>query len=66
MKFTLDPKYQLYEKDGRPFCNSLQVAEAFGKRHDNVLRDIRNLDCSDNFRRVNFEESSYKNEQNKK
>lgn len=44
---------------------SLIVAEKFHKRHDIVLRDIRNLDCSNEFRLRNFVESSYKNEQNK-
>lgn len=43
---------------------SLKVAEIFHKRHDIVLRDIRNLDCSDDFRLHNFAESYYKNEQN--
>ena len=33
------------------------VAQFFEKRHDLVLRDIRNLDCSENFRLLNFEES---------
>lgn len=42
------------------------VAQFFDKRHDNVIRDIENLDCSDEFRLLNFEESSYKNEQGKK
>lgn len=46
--------------------NSLMVAEMFGKRHDKVLRDIRELDCSEEFRLSNFGESSYLNEQNKK
>lgn len=46
--------------------NSLFVAKAFEKRHDTVLRDIKSLDCSDEFRLLNFVESSYKNEQNKK
>jgi anti-repressor protein len=27
-------------KMGQPVCNSRMVAEFFGKRHDNVLRDI--------------------------
>ena len=31
------------------------VAKAFGKRHDNVMRDIRELECSDKFRFLNFE-----------
>lgn len=46
--------------------NSLMVAEMFGKRHDKVLRDIRELDCSEEFRLSDFGESSYLNEQNKK
>ena len=46
--------------------DSLFVAQAFEKRHDNVLKDIRELDCSDTFRLLNFEESSYRNEQGKK
>ena len=42
------------------------VAKVFGKRHDNVLRDIETMECSKEFRLLNFEESSYKNEQGKK
>jgi phage regulator Rha-like protein len=34
------------------------VAEKFGKRHDAVLRDIRNLDCSEEFWVHNFVESN--------
>lgn len=41
------------------------VARVFGKRHDHVLRDIRALECSEDFRRLNFGESSYLNAQNK-
>ena len=46
--------------------DSLFVAKFFEKRHDDVLKSIRNLDCSDDFRLRNFAESSYKNEQGKK
>ena len=52
-------------KNGKPICNSLMVAEKFEKRHDNVLRDIEKLECSSEFRLLNFEESSYTNSQNK-
>ena len=45
---------------------SLDIAETFGKRHDHVLRDIRGLDCSEEFRLSNFGESIYYNEQNHK
>jgi Rha family phage regulatory protein len=31
------------------------VAEVFGKLHKNVIRDIDNLECTDNFKRLNFE-----------
>lgn len=37
---------------------STAVAEFFGKRHDNVLRAIDNLECSPEYRLLNFEESS--------
>jgi len=30
--------------------SSLDVAETFEKRHDDVLKSIRNLGCSDKFR----------------
>ncbi len=35
------------------------MAEAFGKRHDNVLRDIETLECSREFTALNFEAGSY-------
>lgn len=38
---------------------SLIVAERFGKRHDNVLRAIDNLECSSDFRLLNFEEADF-------
>lgn len=47
-------------------ANSLLVAEMFEKNHKEVLRDVTNLYCSDEFRGRNFALSSYKSEQNKK
>lgn len=47
-------------------ANSLMVAKMFGKRHDNVLRDIQTLDCSKEFHLLNFEEISYKDEYKRK
>jgi len=46
--------------DGQAKTNSLVVAEKFNKRHNNVLRAINNIDCSDEFRQLNFEHSTYK------
>jgi Rha family phage regulatory protein len=45
------------EKD-RVVVSSRDIANAFEKRHDNVLRDISNLNCSAEFRLLNFEETS--------
>jgi Rha family phage regulatory protein len=42
------------------------VSEEFGKRHDNVIRDIKNLDCSELFHLLNFEEIAYKDDQGRK
>lgn len=51
--------------DGQAMTNSRWVAEVFGKRHDDVLKAIRNIECSDSFRLRNFAESSYLNGQGK-
>ena len=45
---------------------SLDVAETFEKRHSDVLRDIENLNCSDEFRERNFALSEYSVENNKR
>lgn len=47
-------------------ATSLDIAETFGKEHKRVLQDIRELECSEDFRRHNFVQSSYVNSQNKK
>lgn len=39
--------------------SSLKVAERFGKRHDDVLKAIRNLGCSPEFTGRNFAASEY-------
>lgn len=51
----------------RPATNSLAIAEHFDKRHDHVLRDIRELiaQCPENFGQSNFGQSTYENEQGK-
>ena len=44
---------------------SLKVAETFHKRHDSVMRDIRNMECSKEFTAHNFVESRYKDKTGK-
>lgn len=42
-----------------PLTTSLNIANIFGKQHKNVLQDIRSLDCSEEFTRLNFQLSEY-------
>lgn len=49
----------------RLITTSLKISEKFGKEHAHVLRDIRDMECSDTFRESNFGLSSYKSAQSK-
>lgn len=40
--------------DGEPTTTSLAVAEHFGKNHFDVLRSVKNLECSEQFNERNF------------
>lgn len=53
----------VFISDGRPVTDSLTIAIAFEKEHARVMRDIRDLACSQEFRLGNFAESSYTNDQ---
>lgn len=41
--------------DGRPMASSYEVAQTFHKQHKNVLQRIELLECSDEFRELNFQ-----------
>ena len=45
--------------DGRPVTTSLDIAEKFEKLHKEVLRAIRNVECSQEFNRRNFAPVEY-------
>lgn len=62
---TQRKKEIVFVDNGRVVTDSLKVAEQFGKRHDRVLQDIRELDCSPEFRFHNFVETHYIHHQNK-
>jgi Rha family phage regulatory protein len=47
------------------WTSSLLISEKFGKRHGNVIRKIERLDCSEEFRRLNFELANFLDEQGK-
>lgn len=49
----------VFNNNNRCVTSSMIIAEMFGKRHDNVLRDIKDMECSAEFSLLNFEESTY-------
>jgi Rha family phage regulatory protein len=51
--------------DGTAVTTSLEVAKYFDKQHKNVLQSIKEVDCSEEFGRLNFQPSSYLNQQGK-
>ncbi len=55
-----------FGREERAACTSLDVAETFGKEHKHVLRDIRELGCSEEFNRSNFGPISYTDSMNRK
>jgi len=56
----------LKNSSGKDITTSLIIAKVFEKNHQHVLRDIKELSCSKEFRQANFGLSSYINSQNKK
>ena len=44
----------VYVRDGKAFTNSVEIAKAFDKNHKDVLRSIRGLQCSEDFKGRNF------------
>lgn len=52
-------------KDGKAVVSSKDIADKFGKTHRKVMRDIKEMHCSDEFRADNFVRSTYISLQNK-
>lgn len=59
------PPIPMTLREGSPRVTSRDVADIFGKAHKNVLQSIDLLECSEGFRQLNFQPSSYLNAQNK-
>jgi Rha family phage regulatory protein len=55
----------LKSENGKVLCSTLDVAERFGKRHGNVVRDVEALECSEDFTQLNFELSYYRDSSSK-
>lgn len=57
---------QLVQISGdRLVTTSLAVSNHFGKKHKNVLQAIENLECSDEFVKLNFQPISYRDGMNR-
>ena len=51
---SLTMRGMVFNESGEAKTSSYAVAEAFGKRHSDVLRSIKNMKCSTKFRERNF------------
>jgi Rha family phage regulatory protein len=52
-------------KSSIPVTNSRDVAAFFGKRHANILQSLDALECSPEFRQLNFQSATYLDAQDK-
>lgn len=57
---------KVFHKETVSMTDTLKVAEYFGKRHDNLLRMIKSLGCSDEFNALNFKAVKYIDEKGEK
>lgn len=46
-------------ENNHPITTSTKVADAFNKRHGNIVRSLESLECSEKFNRLNFELVEY-------
>ncbi|MCU4395819.1 Rha family transcriptional regulator [Acinetobacter junii] len=51
---SLNLRGMVFNENGEAKTTSFAVADAFGKRHSDVLKAIKNMRCSDNFAKRNF------------
>lgn len=66
LKFIIVWKYTMelvFQKKNKEITTSQIVAKVFSKNHSKVLRDIRELGCSEEFSRANFGLAKYKDKQ---
>lgn len=54
---VITPKVSIH--NGKAVTNSRDVADYFGKRHDDILKKLRNIDSSPEFNARNFAEVNY-------
>ena len=54
-----EPNKLVFIENDKPMTTSRLIAKTFGKKHKDVLRDLKNLGTSDEFWRRNFAPSNY-------
>ncbi|WFB47128.1 Rha family transcriptional regulator [Vibrio coralliilyticus] len=59
ISLTLTVSNLVFNQGEKVRTSSLKVAEAFNKRHDDVLRKLRSLECSQKFIDRNFMGNRY-------
>ena len=64
ISFSPDLSEAIALSDEQLVTTSIAVARHFGKRHNDVIRKIESISCSDKFRCANFSAHLYSNEQN--
>lgn len=57
---------KLFHKETVAMTDSLKVAEVFGKRHDNVLKALKKINCSKQFNALHFKAVKYTDEKGEK
>lgn len=65
MNMPADLNNAVFIQDQQIKTDSLKVADAFGKRHGDIIRAIKSIDCSLEFSQRNFALAEYLDEQGK-
>ena len=63
-ELTVIDKVKIFERDGKQWTTSLNIAEVFGKNHFDVLDKIEKLECSQEFAQRNFTAGGYSDKNN--
>ena len=50
-----NPEHFIFSSNNALKTTSFKVAEAFGKFHKNIIQKIETLECSEDFRQLNFQ-----------
>jgi len=57
-------RVKVFERDGKQWTTSLNIADVFGIAHKNVLAAIEDVKCSQEFARLNFQPGEYADKNN--